>query len=1329
MKRRMQIWTLIVMIALTHLLGAGHFAEANAGAGQSVLNQEESLTIVEDGAANAIIITPVSGYTQIANELADYVKKSTGAQLSIVTSEPANFDGVKIFIGSGRAADAAHHQSLLQGLNEHGFIIDPQADAITIMGTTKRATEFGVIEFLERYVGVIWLMPGPDGEDVPQHDTLSVPNELVQEQPETISRHFFGANYTPSFQEWADKNRMHDNIKFHHNMDTLFDPTVFADHPEYYAGGVVPAKVRDSWQPCYNDTTAVVAIQRIITYFDTHPDEISYSLGINDGTKYCEVEPSDPLTPTTKNSLGFWNRSDYYYPWVNKVVEGVLEKHPGKYFGLLVYREMYDPPMNEDGTPYMLNPQVIPYITDDRLTWLDESIGEVAEQHMESWRQVAVNLGWYEYLYGTPYNVPRVYNHKMADNYKYAQEQGVIGHVAELYPNFGEGPKPWLSAKLQWDSSQDVDQLLNEWYTRAVGADAALYLKQYYDYWEVFWTTRMFQSSWYLDWKNKASRTNYLNLLDHTYLKEVTREDIAESRRLMELVVAHAGTGSQQARAQLLMRSFEYYEASALSYPRETPVEPPVSEQEALAMLDEVIQSYELVEKRKELAAEFGGHPTLYLPLLQYAGVWDGIQRKMINALQIYTDTEPANGTVREQLNQFLTQLPGFAFSSAIAVKTTANKADILQSLDFSAGPWADAEPFSNFLIMNTLGEAPAETKVRLLWDHENLYVGYENFDQNPSEMIVSNDAPGNWWRSGGDDSVETYITTDPNGTYKGYFTNPKAVKLVYAKSAQLGVSPSTDANWEANANTGSDRWNVIQVIPFASIGVNTNETRELKGFFFRNYHGQDAFLGWGGGAPWLPQHFQPVYLVDQKNMVGNPSFESGTETLFLPWGHGSNDPVTQITKRTNEMAHTGSYSFFGEGLQNGAGPYTSILATPGKYKAVLYYYTPGDSITEGTIQWWTNIKNIAGETIDRVKSLTKPVIQTKGKWASLEFVFEVKEEYSGGIPHHVQLAVTHWDFKPGEKVYIDDVALYKLSPYKKMALPEWPAGSQAEYSLVTSSGFDVAWPSATNMEEASSYQVLLDGETIAELPGNIHTYSFNNLRANTSYSVVIRAVNLAGASADLSTEVVTFSAQVQKSELTASASSIPTGTEFKVSYGLSDVTGSVYGQDIKLDYDPAVMEFVSAKSLIDGISLVETVKEPAGKLRLIVASEGSEHGFSGNAQIVELTFRAKHIAQTTAGVIEITDVTLGDELGNETQAELSSVSMLVTVENPGGGNDVEDINQDGRVTVGDLSIVAAHYGKDSSSPDWQQVKKADINGDGKIDILDLAAVARKILE
>ncbi|MCM3340570.1 DUF4855 domain-containing protein [Paenibacillus sp. MER TA 81-3] len=190
-----------------------------------------------------------------------------------------------------------------------------------------------------------------------------------------------------------------------------------------------------------------------------------------------------------------------------------------------------------------------------------------------------------------------------------------------------------------------------------------------------------------------------------------------------------------------------------------------------------------------------------------------------------------------------------------------------------------------------------------------------------------------------------------------------------------------------------------------------------------------------------------------------------------------------------------------------------------------------------------------------------------------------------------------------------------------------------------------------------------------------------------------------------------------------AGASSVPSGEKFTVTYGLTGVTQAVYGQDIRLDYDSAFMEFVSAKSVMDRISLVEIDKKTAGKLRVIMASQGAGHAVTGNAELVEFTFKAKKDAQSTTGVISISSAVLGDEQGTETQATPSSKTIQITVKIPG------DYNGDGKVTVGDLGIVAAHYGKTKQSPDWEEVKHMDVNRDGKIDIQDLAAVARIMLK
>ncbi|MBP1993822.1 DUF4838 domain-containing protein [Paenibacillus eucommiae] len=994
------------------------------------------IKVVENGVARAQIIVAADASQQIrkaADTLKAYVKKSTGAELEIKTMEqlvgiePSNMEYTNIFIGVSQAEDEANHQTLLQDMYSDGFIIDAQENnTITIIGPTPWGTEFGVYAFLERYVGVIWLMPGLDGEDVPQQQTIAISPETAVEKPATISRHFFGTEAELGLlnnAEWARRNRMHDNLKFHHNMNTLFDPKVFTDHPEYYPGGVVPTHAYE-WQPCFNDQTAEAAIQRIMDYFEEHPDEMSYSLGINDSKIFCETDPNHPDYPGKMNSVGAVDMSDIYYPWVNKVVEGVLEneKYKDKYFGLLAYWNVFDPP-----TTVKLNSHVVPYITDDRMSWSDPSMEEAGKQHAENWNEAATNLGFYEYFFGSLYNLPRVYMHKMDEVYKYAQELGVIGHVAELFPNFGEGPKPWVSAKLQWNPNLDTDELLNEWYERAVGTEAAPFLAQYYSQWEEFWTTRILDTKWFKTWANSAPRSNFMIFYDYSYFEAVTAEDMAASRLLLEEVVAKAQTVEQKKRAALLLRTFEYYEASALSYPRVEDTAIPSNEQEALKMLDFIKESRVMAKKRVELRNQFKGDPILEISDYLGYGVWDGVQVKYISILKKYVETEPANGMVGILLNELIAEI-GLVDFSATAVKTTASKTEILNSLDFSMGPWVEAAPFSDFLVINSKKEPPTETKVYLLWDDDNLYVGYENFDSDMSKMVVSEDTTNGWWRSGGDDANETFVTGDPKGAFTGFMTNPNAINLIYQKQPLAGPVNDPNTVWESSTRIENDRWNLIQVIPFSDIGVDPNVTKTLMGLFFRNYHGHQVYLGWGGGAPWRAEHFNPIYLVDAKNLVQNPSFESGNETQFSSWMQWVVDPSIQTIERTSTVARTGDHSIVHTGVDAGGGPFQDITLTPGRYKEVLYYYVPLESSAEGKIEiinyvmdpdWGTNIGG----------SISPPAEfgLIKGRWEKFEHIFEIKPEYNGIISRNLRMAISISGLKPGEQLYIDDVALYKL--------------------------------------------------------------------------------------------------------------------------------------------------------------------------------------------------------------------------------------------------------------------------------------------------------------
>lgn len=188
-------------------------------------------------------------------------------------------------------------------------------------------------------------------------------------------------------------------------------------------------------------------------------------------------------------------------------------------------------------------------------------------------------------------------------------------------------------------------------------------------------------------------------------------------------------------------------------------------------------------------------------------------------------------------------------------------------------------------------------------------------------------------------------------------------------------------------------------------------------------------------------------------------------------------------------------------------------------------------------------------------------------------------------------------------------------------------------------------------------------------------------------------------------------------------AQAVMAGETFKLNLGLERVKG-IYAQDLVFDYDPDVFEFVSGQSLRTGTEIVKTVKEPQGKLRFILASQGADQAIDGDTQLLELTIRAKDTNQDTSGTVALSQAVLGDGLGQESQLPRVSARIEITAT----AGIIEDVNRDGKVSVGDLSIVAVHYGKDQSSSDWQEAKKADVNRDGKVDVSDLSMVARKII-
>jgi GH43 family beta-xylosidase len=190
----------------------------------------------------------------------------------------------------------------------------------------------------------------------------------------------------------------------------------------------------------------------------------------------------------------------------------------------------------------------------------------------------------------------------------------------------------------------------------------------------------------------------------------------------------------------------------------------------------------------------------------------------------------------------------------------------------------------------------------------------------------------------------------------------------------------------------------------------------------------------------------------------------------------------------------------------------------------------------------------------------------------------------------------------------------------------------------------------------------------------------------------------------------------------------VPAGQQFEMTYGLTHVPSkaeeAVYAQDLLINYDADKLDLESAVSKQEGLVVLGFKKVARGQAHILLASLGAANTISTDADLLTLHWKA--LKATDNASISINPARIANAKGVETLLAPVSFNVQVT---GGGTPNSPDVNSDGKVSIGDLGILAFSYGLSSSSPNWAQVQKLDLNNDGVIDIVDLAALARAIIQ
>jgi len=413
-------------------------------------SQGETVVLVRGGKAAATIVVPgdASGDVRKAGqELSACVERLCGVALPVSDSGEGGA-GTQLFIGpSDRSStsDVSLANRDLESALREAFAIRVRDGDLFFTGRTPAAVCYAVLSFIENDLGVRWFAPGDLWEYLPpcEEGELTVQLEDREVVPDTSLRIWIGHDWFDSWQQWNWRNRASSRSKPIRNrmgneLQDAYPVEVHGEsHPEYYplirGRRFVPPPGRltretNFWPCSSNPEVAAVAADFIRNWFDADPDNRpSFSMGMDDVTNICECDACCALDPPGAFEKDQF--SDRNYAFVNAVAREVKKTHPDHNIGVLIYRQLRQPPVN---VPQMED-NVYGFLTQNCAIWWNPGTEEADKELTRDWaRRFKLPLGRYEY-YGLGTFTSRFYPHTMDRQIKFDHQLGFEANYTEIY--------------------------------------------------------------------------------------------------------------------------------------------------------------------------------------------------------------------------------------------------------------------------------------------------------------------------------------------------------------------------------------------------------------------------------------------------------------------------------------------------------------------------------------------------------------------------------------------------------------------------------------------------------------------------------------------------------------------------------------------------------------------------------------------------------------------------------------------------------------------------------------------------------------------------------
>ena len=414
---------------------------------------------------------------QAAEALARYLSQISETEFKVIAAEQ-EIPERAILVGEVDAQPP-------DGVSDEGFVIRADGGRLRICGGTPHATTFAVFSLLEEQLGCRWW--SWNEEDVPTAETIEVPAQNTHIEPAFRRHNVYNREAQNQRNDFSYKLRTISLTNFTggHNLCPLLKP--YAEkNPEYLPMDKEGARKFNNLHMNYTadgiDAALADALKQQVDKRKGDVRNLIYFAGMGDWYGGMDMSPEskriyDEETWTDPDGRKKPGYSATLLRMINRTAEILEKENPGIQVGTFAYMSLEAPPAETRPRDNVVIR--IPRLRHDTVrSVLESEKNQSFRRNLDRWLQLAPHRV-YIWEYGANFqNFLRPFPclRSIAENIKYYHQVGVAGvSIQGNYVATGGDLavlKNYVWAKLLWDPTREIDEVITEFCTGYYGPAA-----------------------------------------------------------------------------------------------------------------------------------------------------------------------------------------------------------------------------------------------------------------------------------------------------------------------------------------------------------------------------------------------------------------------------------------------------------------------------------------------------------------------------------------------------------------------------------------------------------------------------------------------------------------------------------------------------------------------------------------------------------------------------------------------------------------------------------------------------------------------------------------